>query len=399
MNNPKSKIQNPKSSNAFIPLSVPHISGNEWKYIKDCLDSNWVSSVGSYVDKFERMVAEYSGTANGVAMSNGTSALHIALLVAGIETNDEVIVPALTFISPVNTVKYAGAHPVFMDVESSYLGLDAEKLDDFIKKECTWRKSNLCNRCTGRRIAGIIPVDLLGHPVDLDPIIQLVRKFNIKIIEDATESLGAEYKGRKIGSHSDICCFSFNGNKIITTGGGGMLVTNNDEYAEKARYLSQQAKDDPLEYYHRHVGYNYRLTNIQAAMGCAQMELLDSYVEKKRAIAKRYDKGIGGLDGISIPKQAGWAKSTFWLYTILIDRKRYGMDSRTLLRKLQELKIQSRPLWHPIHLLPPYDTCQSYKVENATRLYRDALSIPCSVGMSVVEQNKVIRSICKESRH
>lgn len=381
------------SAEDFIPLSVPSIQGNEWKYIKECLDTNWVSSVGSFVDRFESELAGYVDQKYAVAMSNGTAALHIALLVAGVQPGDEVIVPALTFVSPANTIKYVGAHPVFMDVEPDYLQIDPQKLADFIELECSWQDGDLRNSQTGRRIAAIIPVDLLGHPVDMTPIADLAKKYNFKIIEDATESLGAKYQGKHVGSLADIACFSFNGNKIITTGGGGMLVTDNKEYADKARYLSTQAKDDPVEYLHNEMGYNYRMTNLLAAMGCAQLENLDSYVAKKHCIAAAYDKIFSDIPGIRIPLQAEWAESTYWLYTVLVDREKYGMGSRELLNSLAEEKIQSRPLWHPINTLPYFKDYQSYKVEHAYQLYNDGLSIPCSVDLTEQNQQRVINAI------
>ena len=381
------------SSQDLIPLSVPTIQGNEWKYIKECLDTNWVSTVGSYVNRFEDELSTYVGVQHAVAMANGTAALHIALLVAGVQPEDEVIVPALTFVSPVNCVRYVNAHPVFMDVEPNYWQIDPQKFAEFIETQCVWKNSELRNSKTGRRIAAVIPVDLLGHPVDMTSIADIAKKYNIKIIEDATESLGAQYKEKHVGSLADIACYSFNGNKIITTGGGGMLLTNNAEYAEKARYLSQQAKDDPVEYIHNEIGYNYRMTNIQAAMGCAQLEHLDSYIAKKRNIAKLYTEKLKEIPGIRTPLQAEWANSTFWLYTILVDADKYGMDSRTLLKKLATEKIQTRPLWHPIHTLPPFKNFESFKIEVADRLYSTALSIPCSVDLSNEEQTRVIKAI------
>jgi len=378
-----------------IPLSIPCVQGNEWKYIKECLDTGWVSSVGSFVNRFEDQLAEYVGTEHAVAMVNGTAAIHIALMLAGIQPEDEVIVPALTFVSPVNCVKYIGAHPVFMDVEPDYWQIDTAKLADFLEKECAWKSGKLYNKHTERRVTGIIPVDLLGHPSDIDTILELAKKYGLKVIEDATESLGAEYKGAEVGSQAPVACFSFNGNKIITTGGGGMLVTNNAEFAEKARYLSQQAKDDPIEYIHNEIGYNYRLTNIQAAMGCAQLEQLDSYVGKKREIASFYTEHLKDVPGVRCPEEAIWARSTFWLYTILIDEKKYGMSSRELLKKLQEEKIQTRPLWHPLHKLKPFKNEFAYFPDTAEHLCCEALSIPCSVSLDAVSMHRIATSIKK----
>jgi perosamine synthetase len=380
-------------SNEIIPLSVPSVKGNEWKYIKECLDTGWVSSAGSYVNEFERVVAEYTGAEYAVAMVNGTAAIHIALLIAGVKRNDEVIMPALTFVSPANCVRYIGAFPLFMDVEPEYLQIDTVKLENFLKHDCEISTGCLYNKITGRRISAILPVDLLGHPADVEKINQLAGMYNLKVIEDATESLGAEYKGRKLGTFSDISCFSFNGNKIITTGGGGMLVTDNKEYADKARYLSQQAKDDPVEYYHNEIGYNYRLTNIQAAMGCAQMEQLDSFVEKKRLNADLYSDALAGVSGISCPGEAEYAKSTFWLYTIRIDRESFGMTSGELMKYLHGKGIQTRPLWHPLNDLPPFKDSFSYNLQNVGNIHCSSLSIPCSVDITEEEIMRVADEI------
>src|SRR5450631_470569 len=243
-----------------IPLSVPEIRGNEWKYVKDCLDTNWVSSVGSYVDQFEKMTAEYVGAKHAIATVNGTSALHIAMLLAGVNAEDEVLVSTLTFIAPVNAVRYIGAWPVFIDAEQQYLQIDPAAVVDFLENGCTWDGHELRNRRSGRRVAAILPVHILGHPVDLDPVMAVAAKYALPVIEDATEGLGARYRGKSLGSFGSAGCFSFNGNKIITTGGGGMLVTDDATWAARARYLTTQAKDDPIEYVHNAVGYNYRLT-------------------------------------------------------------------------------------------------------------------------------------------
>ena len=255
-----------------IPLCVPEIRGNEWKYIKECLDTNFVSSVGPFVDRFERELAACVGSKYAVATVNGTAAIHIALLIAGVKPDDEVLVSTLTFIAPVNAIRYACAWPVFIDAEEQYWQMDPQRVVDFIEKGCVWKNSELRNKTTGRRLSAIMPVHILGHPVDMDPILEQAQKYNLPVIEDATESLGAKYKGRHAGTLGDIACFSFNGNKIITTGGGGMIVTDNEEWALKAKYLTTQAKDDPLEFIHNEIGYNYRLPNISAAMGCAQLE-------------------------------------------------------------------------------------------------------------------------------
>ncbi|MGA7294798.1 MAG: LegC family aminotransferase [Terriglobales bacterium] len=377
----------------FIPLSVPEIRGNEWRYVKECLDTNWVSSGGSYVDRFEQLVAQQAGTKYAIATVNGTSALHIALIVAGVQPEDEVLVSTLTFIAPVNTIRYVGAWPVFIDAEPAYWQMDAERVVEFLEKDCRWSDGKLYNRHTGRRVTAIIPVHILGHPVDLDPILAVAKKFGLKVIEDATEGLGATYKGRGLGSHGDIACFSFNGNKIVTTGGGGMLVTDNEEWATKAKYLTTQAKDDPIEYVHGEVGYNYRLTNLLAAVGCAQMEQLDAYVAIKRKIAARYAEKLQNVPGVVTMRSAPWAANTFWMYTVLIEDDKFGMDSRRLMRSLASKKIQCRPLWQPIHRSPAHASKDMVTMPVAEKLARQALSLPCSVGLAEAEQDRVVSAL------
>lgn len=373
-----------------IPLCVPEIRGNEWRYVKDCLDTAWVSSVGTYVTRFEQDVAAYVGTKHGIAVVNGTNALHIALLVAGVKLDDEVLVSTLTFIAPVNAIRYANAWPVFIDAEPTYWQMNTQQVVDFIEQECVWQRKELRNKITGRRVKAIMPVHILGHPVDMEPLMDIARKYNLVVIEDATESLGAKYKGKMVGQLGDIACFSFNGNKIITTGGGGMIVTNNSAWADKGKYLTTQAKDDPLEYVHHEIGYNYRLTNVQAAIGCAQMESLNEFIECKRAIAQTYDDAFNSLPATTPMQEADWAYSIKWLYTILLNTE---VDSRELLRKLADIKIQTRPLWQPIHLSKAYAHCQAYYGDVAEQINRQALSLPCSVGIQDEDIDKVITEI------
>jgi perosamine synthetase len=381
------------AADGFIPLVVPEIRGNEWCYVKECLDTNWVSSVGSYVERFEQMVAKQAETKYAVATVNGTSALHVALLVAGVRPEDEVLVSTLTFIAPVNAIRYVGAWPVFIDAEPVYWQMDTTRVVEFLERDCRWSDGTLYNRRTGRRVAAVIPVHILGHPVDLDPIMAVARKFGLKVIEDATEGLGATYKGRGLGCLGDIACFSFNGNKIITTGGGGMLVTNDEEWAIRAKYLTTQAKDDPIEYVHGEVGYNYRLTNLLAAVGCAQMEQLEAYVAAKLKIAARYTEKLKNLAGVVSMSSAPWAASTFWMYTILVEEEQFPMDSRQLMRMLGVRKIQCRPLWQPIHQSPAHASKNIVTLPVAEQLARRALSLPCSVGLTESEQDRVIDAL------
>lgn len=372
---------------------MPEIRGNEWRYAKECLETAWVSSVGSYVDQFERLVAEAAGTKYAVATVNGTAALHVALLVAGVQPDDEVLVSTLTFIAPVNAIRYVGAWPVFIDAEPDYWQMDPARVEEFLTRECARMSGKLVNKKTGRRVSAILPVHVLGHPVDMDPVLVLARQFDLRVIEDATEGLGARYKERPLGQLGDIGCFSFNGNKIITTGGGGMLVTNRSDWAERAKYLTTQAKDDPVEYVHGAIGYNYRLTNVQAAIGCGQMELLTEYVAKKRQIARRYSEAFGGLAGITPMREAPWAQSTFWLYTVLVDPSTTGSSSRDLLAALGAKKIQSRPLWQPIHQSAAHRNAGAFHCPVAESLAQCALSLPCSVGLLASEQERVIEEM------
>jgi perosamine synthetase len=374
----------------FIPLCVPEIRGNEWTYIKECLDTNFVSSVGPFVDRFERDVAARVGTRYAVACVNGTSALHIALLVTGIQPDDEVLVSTLTFIAPVNAIRYAGAWPVFVDAEPNYWQMDPQKVEDFLTRDCEWVNGELRSKITHRRVRAIMPVHILGHPCDTDPLLELASKYNLIVIEDATESLGAKYKGRVVGHLGDLACLSFNGNKLVTTGGGGMIVTDNEAWARKAKYLTTQAKDDPLEFVHNEIGYNYRLTNIQAALGVAQMEKLDEYIAIKRRIAATYTDAFKDVPGLTPIHEADWAFSVFWMFTILVDEVKYGMDSRALLRRLGANKIQTRPLWQPAHLSPAHHGAYATDCSTAERLNRDALSLPCSVGLKTDDQRRVL---------
>lgn len=381
-----------------IPLCVPYLHGNEWNYVKECLDTNFVSSVGPFVNRFEQSIAEHVGTPFGVATVNGTAALHIALLVVGVEPGDEVLVSTLTFIAPVNAIRYAGASPVFVDAEPQHWEMDVEKAVDFLENRCSWRDGGLYNRTTGRRVRAIMPVHILGHPVDMDRLVEVAKRFNLAIIEDATESLGASYRGRAVGSIGDIACFSFNGNKLITSGGGGMIVTGNEDYARRARYLTTQAKDDAVEFIHGEVGYNYRLTNVAAAIGLAQMERLREHIDAKRAIAAAYARAFAGVPGIATMREAGWASSVSWLSTILMDPDVFGRDSRDAMRALAGMGVQTRPLWQPCHLSPAHPGAQRTDCSVAEKLNASALSLPSSVGLTAQEQGRVIESVLSLSR-
>jgi perosamine synthetase len=369
------------------------LRGNEWNYIKDCLDTGWVSSVGEYVDRFENMLRAHVGTKFAVATVNGTSALHVALLVAGVCPNDEVFVSTLTFIAPANAIRYAGAWPIFVDAEPDYWQMDPQRIERFIQEQCAWDGKELRNRRTGNRVRAIVPVHVLGHPVNMRPLVEIARRYGLVIIEDATESLGASDAQHKAGSIGDIACFSFNGNKLLTTGGGGMIATDNREWAARARYLTTQAKDDPLEYEHHAIGYNYRLTNVLAALGCAQMEQIEAYIAAKRRIARRYVEAFSELDGLKCMRQAPWAESVWWMFTVRIDAARFGVGSRELLRSLAVAKIQTRPLWQPLHRSRAHAGSEVIGGEVAETLHAECLSLPCSVDLSDEQQARVIAAV------
>lgn len=378
---------------AFIPLSVPEVSGREWDYVKECLDTGWISSVGAFVDRFEEAMARAVGVPHAVATVNGTSALHIALMVAGVEAGDEVLVPDLTFIAPANAVRYLGAWPVFIDVDPLRGQLDPGQVEAFLREGCERTPEGLRNRATGRRVKALLPVDLLGHPVDLDPLLALAEAHDLVLVEDATESLGAEYRGTPVGSRAAIACISFNGNKLISTGGGGMILTRREDWAKRARYLTTQAKDDAVEFVHGAVGYNYRLTNVAAAIGVAQLERLPEFVSRKRAIADRYREALRDLPGLDPLPEAAWARSTQWLFTVKVDAERFGMDRGALLRHLGDRAIQARPLWQPMHLSPAHVGAPAWGGAIAAELQRVCLSLPCSVGLTASDQARVIQAL------
>lgn len=377
----------------IIPLSVPEIRGNEWEYIKECLDTNWVSSAGKYVTRFEESFIQQAATKYAVACVNGTASLHLALLAAGVEPDSEVLVSTLTFIAPANAVRYVGAHPVFVDADINSWQMDPSLVVDFLENHC-WQNQagELINPDSGRRVSAILPVHILGHAVDLDPIIASATRFGLPVIEDASESLGGLYKGRPLGGIGTLGCFSFNGNKMITTGGGGMLVTSNSELASNARYLSTQAKDDPIEYIHHEIGYNYRLTNIQAAIGCAQLENLSQYVQRKRQIAARYDEAFASIKDITSMAEADWTHHARWLSVISLNEDS-SIDRHQLATSLSNANIQTRPLWQPMHLSPAHQNSPKLGGQIAESLQRRALCLPCSVGLREEEQERVIQVV------
>jgi perosamine synthetase len=377
----------------MIPLSIPHIGGNEWKYVKDCLDSSWVSSAGSYVNQFEQDLADYVGAPQAVACVNGTSALQLALLAAGVRAEDLVIVPTVTFIAPVNVIKYLGADPLFADCDEFY-NIDAQQVLDFLESDTETREGETYDKETGRRISALIPVHVFGHAARLGRLVDACRLRGIVLIEDATESLGTRYvDGPLAGSHTglvgDLGCFSFNGNKVITTGGGGMVVTRSAPMADRIRYLSTQAKDDPLRYVHDEVGFNMRLTNVQAAIGVAQLEQLPRFLARRREIRRLYGELLAGIPGLELADGPAYADNNNWLLAVRIQAEEYGENVESLMSRLAAAQIETRPLWQPNHLQKPFAGCRCLGARNSMTLWKETLNIPSSVGLSDADIGRV----------
>lgn len=381
------------SAEPRIPLAVPNISGREWELVKDALDTGWVSSAGPHVSAFEEEFAGAIGAAHAVAVSSGTAALHLSLLVVGVQPDDEVVLPSLTFIAPANAVRYVGAFPSFVDVDPDYWQLDPGALRTFLEQACHPGPNGPVNESTGRIVRAVIPVDILGHPADLDALRSIAIEFGLALVEDATESLGASYREQPLGGITAPTCFSFNGNKLLTTGGGGMVTTDDPEQAARIRYLSTQAKDDELRYRHSEVGFNYRLTNVQAAIGRAQLERIDEFVATKRAIAERYTIAFESYEGIEIQREALWAESARWLSTVLLDERLTGGDPTSLSIELDSLGIQTRPLWEPLHRSAAHRGSYHAPCLTAEDIHRRALSLPSSTDLSDLDQIRVIETL------
>lgn len=377
-----------------IPLSIPKMLGREAEYLVECVKTNWVSSRGPFVDRFELELARLTGRRHAVACVNGTAALHVALLVVGVEPDDEVLVSDLTFIASANAVRYCGAWPVLMDAEPNYWQLDVQKVSDFLERECEGRKGQLWNRTTHRRVRAIMPVHILGHPVDIGPVVELASRFGLRVVADAAEALGAEYRGRPAASFGDVAALSFNGNKIVTAGGGGAIVTDDHELAARAQYLTTQAKDDDVEFIHAEVGFNYRLTNLQAALAVAQLEQLDHCLASKRATAAAYREALSNLP-FELPSEALWARSSWWLYTVLVDEPAFGLSRRELTSQLAGVGVETRPLWTPVSRQPPFRSCQAYRCECSVGIQPRSLSLPSSVGLDVGDLEYVTRTIAR----
>jgi perosamine synthetase len=361
-----------------IELHEPSFSGNEWNYVKECLDTGWVSSAGKYVDEFERRVAEYTGVRKAVAVVNGTSALHVCLLLVGVKPGDEVLVPALTFVATANAVAYCSAVPHFVDSEERTLGLDPFKLRAYLEKSAEVRSEGCFNRATGRRIKAVIPMHAFGHPVDLDPLADVCKQFKLDLVEDAAESLGSFYKGQHTGNHGRVSALSFNGNKVVTTGGGGAILTNDEELGKLAKHLTTTAKEPHRwEFNHDQVGYNYRLPNLNAALGCAQLEDLPVFLARKRALAKQYRQVFADVPGVKFFTEPDLSRSNYWLNVILLDENLTG-ERDNLLTLTNDHGIMTRPAWTLMHKLPMFSQCPRMDLSFAENIKRRLINIPSS---------------------
>lgn len=363
---------------AQVALHQPCFVGNEWAYVKDCLDSGWVSSAGSYVTRFEQMLAEYTGAGYAVATVNGTAALHICLKLAGVQPGDEVLMPALTFVATANAVRYCGAVPHFVDSAPDTLGVDPARLADYLADIAQIKDGHCYNCLTGRRIAVLLPVHTFGHPVDLDPLMEVCQRYHLVLVEDAAEALGSLYKGRHVGTIGRLAALSFNGNKIITTGGGGAILTNDRELARLAKHLTTTAKlPHPWEFYHDMLGYNYRLPNINAALGCAQLEKLPEFLAQKRLLAEKYRAALASVTGVYFFTEPPFARSNYWLNALLLDEE--WADWRDmLLSETHRLGIQTRPVWRLMTELPVYEGCPLMKLDVAKSLQSRIINLPSS---------------------
>ena len=358
----------------MIPVYEPFLGVRVRQYVLDCVESGWVSSLGQYVPRFEAEFSRFCGVPYGIATSNGTTALHLALAVLGIKPGDEVIVPALTFVATANAVAYTGASVVLADVDPATWTLDPESVRQLITP----------------RTRAIIPVHLYGHPCDMDPIVALARRHGLRVVEDAAEAHGARYRGRPVGSLGDLGCFSFYGNKIITTGEGGMVVTANREWAERAAFLRDHAMVKAPHYYHPEIGFNYRMTNVQAAIGCAQMEEIATVLERKRAIAAAYCAGLCPIPGLTLAPQADWAESVFWMYSVLVEPS-FGKEREAVCEGLRAAGIDTRPFFVPLHELPPYRRADPLPI--ASRLGATGINLPSGPALTSEQVEFICRSL------
>ena len=359
-------------------LHEPEFAGAELRYLKDCIDTGWVSSAGAYVERFERGLAELTGARHAIAVVNGTAALHLALVVAGVRAGDEVLVPSLTFVATANAVVYCGATPHFVDVEPVSLGVDAAKLGAWLRGGTERVASGLRNKRTGRRIAALMPMHTFGHPADLDALAALCAEFGLPMVEDAAEAIGSQYQGRHVGHHGVVSALSFNGNKTITTGGGGALITDDEAIARRAKHLSTTARlERGWEFVHDEVGYNYRLPNLNAALGCAQLEQLAGFLADKRALAERYARAFAGVRAAKFCAEPAYGRSNYWLNTILLEPQHAALRD-DVLAATNAAGHQTRPVWTLMHRLPAFSACPRMPLDQSEAIAARLVNLPSS---------------------
>lgn len=380
----------------MIPLSIPNFEGNEKKYINKAIEQGWVSTAGAYITEFEEKLAAFLNVPTVVACQSGTSALHLALIESGVTPQDLVIVPALTFIATVNPVRYLLAEPVFMDCDES-LSIDPTKLLHFCEKECFFKNNKLIHK-SGKQIKAIIVVHVFGNMANMNSIMPIAQKYHLKVIEDATEALGTFYtegpfKNRQAGTIGDYGCYSFNGNKIITTGGGGAITAKNSSSLAHIKYLSTQAKDDALFYIHNEIGYNYRMTNLQAALGVAQLEMLKEFIIRKQRNFEKYEKHFKDFKYAKLLPFRKEVNSNKWFYSLKIDENLIQTPIKEIIKYLQNKNIQTRPIWKLVNQQKPYQSFPAYKIEKAQYYSNSIINIPCSTQITDLEIETVVNEI------
>lgn len=364
----------------FVPLSVPKFIGNEKKYLDDCIDSTFVSSVGQYVDRFEKDMAAYTGAKRAVVCVSGTNALHMAMMLAGVERDDEVLTQALTFIATCNAIAYIGAHPVFLDVDRSTMGLSPDAVKEWLVKNAEIRNSQCFDKNTNRRVKACVPMHTFGHPVRIEELAVVCAEWHIELVEDAAESIGSKYKGTHTGLFGKVGALSFNGNKTITTGGGGMLLFMDEELGALAKHLTTQAKvPHRWEFKHDHIGYNYRMPNINAALGCAQLEHLDEFIADKRETAKAYAEFFKNVDGIEFFTEPENSFSNYWLNVVILPDHDKQIE---FLQETNDNGVMTRPIWELMNRLPMFEHCQHDELKNTIWFADRVVNIPSSVRLS-----------------
>jgi perosamine synthetase len=378
----RSVIHGHQADGQFIGLHIPTFRGNEWAYLKECIDTGWVSSVGKFVDRFEADLAAYCGVERAVAVANGTAALHICLLLSDVQRDDEVLMPALTFIATANAVSYCGAIPHFIDSEETTLGVDPVKLAAHLAAIGERRANGFTyNRTTGRRIKALVPMHAFGHPVDLDALVVICDEWNITLIEDAAESLGSSYKGKHTGNVGRISALSFNGNKVMTTGGGGAILTNDVELGRRAKHLTTTAKvPHRWDFVHDQTGYNYRMPNLNAALGCAQLEQLEGFLAEKRDLAQRYIAAFADVPGVRFVVEPAFGRSNYWLNCLLLDK---GQEAQRdlILAATNDVGLMTRPAWELMNRLVMHAHCPTADLSGAESIAARLINIPSSVGL------------------